>query len=635
MSTHTHTYSLDDVKKRILARVSLSALVGEHSPLQSRSGRPVALCPFHDEKTPSFNIYDDSNYYCFGCKASGDAITYVRQRQGLGFVETLKYLAGKYGVDAPELQDSDARLRKRDDVHTLGRALLAAQDFFVAELHSERGAKARAYLAGRGFSDESIRDFGFGLTPDQGWGLVNHLQSKGFTENQIKEASLGSISERTSRLYDFFRDDRVMIPIRDSHGKLIAFGGRTLGDHPAKYINSRESVLFEKSAVLFGFDVAKVQGRQRRRIIVVEGYMDVLSLRAHGLGEAVAVMGTALSSKHLQLIRSCCGQAFLVFDGDAAGKNASMSAVENALAVPEVQIRVVELPTGEDPDTVMNSAGVDAFEERLSKSAELLDFAVQMRIRGAPSLEIPRILSKELLPWIAQISDRVQRGFLIAKVAQLSGIATGQIEQVLRSLKPVGATTQEVWRARQNAEMIGDGEKGEKPAKVLTAQPLTSLEFELLGHLFFARGEEGEWAEVRASVCKNLNLDPVWQEFMEHLLQILTSSGACPAEVERVDPGQFIGAGTHKVIDDVIGQLKERAKAFSCPGGAGERRQRLARIGREFEKERLQSVLAKMKGQLQEISRRGPGGDPEGEGNALLKEVSQLNQLLVENGRRQ
>lgn len=609
--SHNSHSSLDEVKKRILSRANLTSLIGESVKLITRSGRAVGLCPFHEEKSPSFNIYHD-HYYCFGCKANGDAIDFVRKTTGIGFIEALKNLAQKFGVEAPELEESDFRKKQRGEEAQLGRIMVAAQEFFVRQLESPRGREARAYLEKRGFVTEQIQQFGFGLTPEEPWGLSKELRRLGFAADDIKACSLASTSEKSGNLYDFFRDNRVMIPIKDPQGRIVAWGGRTLGDHPAKYINSRESRLFDKSAVLFGFDRARVAMREKHRAIVVEGYMDVLQLWAKGFPETVACMGTALSTRHLQLLRQATGQVILLFDGDNAGRNASLSSVQNTLEVPEVRVRVALLPQGEDPDTFVSGSepalGPAGLEHLLAKAADLLDFAIASKFSGIGPTAIPELVSRDFIPWLARVSDRVQQSFLISRVAQLSGIAAAHLERELRSLRLHGSP----------------GATGESPSTAsppAVHQPLGPLEAEIIGHLYFATPGELDLGIIGSFVRSELNLDPVWSDLMELLLDQL-AQGRAPAQTDL----SACPAAQSPEAKRAFEKLREKAGAYSTENRA----QPMARIIGAYQKKSLQTTIKSMKAQVNQLSRDINSAEAAVGVREILQEIGNLNTKLMQ-----
>jgi DNA primase len=282
--------SLQNLKREILSRTDLSQLIGERVKLQRRSGVQVGLCPFHQESGPSFTVYPD-HYFCFGCKESGDAIRFVQKSHGLGFWEALRHLAQRAGladqlsrISGSASKGFDEDQKKRELSY---RALQAAQEFFVDCFRSEDGSAARQYLEGRQLSDSMIVECGFGWAPADGQKLVRHLRQRGFADALLSSISLASTSSFSGGgIYSFFRS-RLMIPIHDTMGRVIAFGGRILESNSdqAKYKNSREHPLFQKSQVLFGMHRAKDAIRLNKRVLIVEGYMDVFRLWQQGFGE--------------------------------------------------------------------------------------------------------------------------------------------------------------------------------------------------------------------------------------------------------------------------------------------------------------------------------------------------------------
>ncbi|MDQ3231858.1 MAG: CHC2 zinc finger domain-containing protein, partial [Pseudobdellovibrionaceae bacterium] len=258
--------SVEVAKQRILQRVPLAALIGETIALTTRSGRQVGLCPFHGEKSPSFTIFDD-HYFCFGCRARGDAITFVREMQGLSFLESLRYLAEKFGIEVPELEHPTHDRQARQTEANLYKICAESLTFFRERLMATNGTFALQYLESRGFTPEFIEKHQFGLSPQEPQFLVNHLLRKGFAIKDMITASMANSSNYDNKAYDFF-NHRLMIPIFDMHGRTIAFGGRCFGDEQPKYKNSRETPLFDKSQVLYGRHLAKEPIRRDRRAIV-------------------------------------------------------------------------------------------------------------------------------------------------------------------------------------------------------------------------------------------------------------------------------------------------------------------------------------------------------------------------------
>ncbi|MBW8783875.1 MAG: DNA primase, partial [Novosphingobium sp.] len=332
-----------------------------------------ACCPFHNEKTPSFTVNDDKGFYhCFGCGAHGDVIRWMTDQRGLAFMDAVRELAAEAGMELPALEPRDAR--QAEQRSSLQDVMAAAQAWFAGNLAAPEGAAARAYLATRGFDAHTVERFGFGFAPEDRQALKKALA--GFDEAQLIEAGL-RIQIDGKEPYDRFRG-RLMLPIEDARGRVIAFGGRILDgaatDAP-KYLNSPDTPLFDKGRTLYNLHRAGPLARRSRRLIVVEGYMDVIALAAHGIGEAVAPLGTALTEHQLQLLWRVVETPVLCFDGDAAGQRAAFRAVGRALPLlrPAHSLSIVRLPAGLDPDDLVRREGAAGFEALLGQACSLID----------------------------------------------------------------------------------------------------------------------------------------------------------------------------------------------------------------------------------------------------------------------
>ena len=357
---------LDELRARTL----LSALIGKSTKLQ-RAGREwKACCPFHNEKTPSFTINDDKGFYhCFGCGAHGDAIRWMTDQRGLPFMDAVKELAQAAGMEVPA-QDPRAR-EKAERASTLHEVMAQAEAWFVEQLGRAEGAHARAYLQKRGISEALARQFRIGFAPDTRTGLRSALKEAG--DDKLVECGLLIRPEEGGREpYDRFRG-RLMIPIRDARGRTIAFGGRILGEGEPKYLNSPETVLFDKGRTLFNLDKAAAASRKADRVIVVEGYMDVIALAGAGIEEAVAPLGTALTEHQLERLWRTAETPILCFDGDKAGQKAAIRAAQRALPMiaPGRTLRFALLPGGQDPDDLVKAGGVSAVERILDEAISL------------------------------------------------------------------------------------------------------------------------------------------------------------------------------------------------------------------------------------------------------------------------
>jgi DNA primase len=358
---------------QLRSRTALSALIGRSVRLQKAGREHRACCPFHNENSPSFYVNDEKGFYhCFGCGAHGDAIRWMTDHQGLAFMDAVKDLAAEAGMDVPAPDPQMARAaEKRDSLHDV---MAAAQEWFKASLSGAEGAAARAYLATRGFDAHTVQRFGFGYAPEGRQALKEALSR--FPEAMLIEAGLRiAVEERDP--YDRFRG-RLMLPIEDARGRVIAFGGRILTkgktDAP-KYLNSPDTPLFDKGRTLYNLHRAAPAARQSGRIVVVEGYMDVIALAAAGIADAVAPLGTALTEHQIEMLWRHVETPTLCFDGDAAGQRAAMRAITRALPLlrPAHSLRIVRLPEGLDPDDLIKQRGSRAMEDILGEAKSLVE----------------------------------------------------------------------------------------------------------------------------------------------------------------------------------------------------------------------------------------------------------------------
>ena len=367
------------------ARVAVSTVVGRRVKL-SRSGREMkGCCPFHNEKSPSFFVNDDKGFYhCFGCGAHGDVIRFIVEQEGLGFIDAVKSLAQEAGLELPE-QTPEARERTAV-AQTLYDVTAAAAGHFAVQLRAASGSGCRDYVIRRGIGADLIAGFGIGFAPDSRSGLRTALASHG--NARLIEAGLLVVPDadggRNDTPYDRFRG-RLMFPIRDPRGRVIGFGGRILGDGQPKYLNSPDTPLFDKGRTLYNLDRAGPVARKSGRLIVVEGYMDVVGLSGAGFTDAVAPLGTALTEAQLALLWRYVPEPVLCFDGDAAGQRAGLRAALRALPLlePGKSLRFATLPTGQDPDDIVRNGGAAAFDRVLASAEPLVDRLWRSETEGA------------------------------------------------------------------------------------------------------------------------------------------------------------------------------------------------------------------------------------------------------------
>ena len=389
------------------ARTTLSAVVGRTTKLTKKGREFAACCPFHNEKSPSFYVNDEKGFYhCFGCGAHGDAIRWLTDQRGLGFMDAVKELAAAAGLEVPAADPRSAeRAQQQAGLHDV---MAAAQAFFVGQLAGGEGAKARAYLATRGFDAATVQRFGFGYAPEGRQALKAALRQ--FPEPLLIEAGLRIVVE-DKEPYDRFRG-RLMLPIEDRQGRVIAFGGRILDktktDAP-KYLNSPDTPLFDKGRTLYNLHRAGPVSRQSGRLVVVEGYMDAIAMSAGGFGECVAPLGTALTETQIEMLWRLVETPVLCFDGDAAGQRAAMRAITRALPLlrPAHSLAIVRMPDGLDPDDLLKTQGPRAMEGLLSGAASLLD-TLWAHEQGALPLSTPEAkagLKARLMEHVNTIAD--------------------------------------------------------------------------------------------------------------------------------------------------------------------------------------------------------------------------------------
>ena len=390
------------------SRVPVSDVVGKRVKLAKKGREFSGLCPFHSEKTPSFTVNDDKAFYhCFGCGAHGDVIRFVTETEGLTFPEAVAKLAGMAGLTVPQATPEERKRAER--AKGLQDACEAALRFFRRRLNEPAGADALAYLRRRGLKPETIESFRLGWAPDGRTALKQALTGEDFPEALLVEAGLLVKPEDGGESYDRFRG-RVIFPIADRRGRVIAFGGRALGDVQPKYLNSPETPLFNKGRLLYALDKARQAVRDGAEVIVTEGYTDVIALHQAGFGGAVAPLGTALTESQIEELWRLAHEPVLCFDGDEAGRRAAGRALDRLLPrlVPGKTARFVFLPEGEDPDSFVSLSGPEAFGRLVRKAIPIYEELWQRVARSQTinSPEIALVVEKNIEEIVAQMSER-------------------------------------------------------------------------------------------------------------------------------------------------------------------------------------------------------------------------------------
>jgi len=421
----------DDVIDEIRARTDIVAVIGEHVTLKKAGQNHKGLCPFHHEKTPSFNVNGAKGfYYCFGCQAKGDAFNFLMQYEGRSFVEAAKQLAARVGVTVPERQLTDAEKRFRSEQSQLYEINRIAANFFKAALADERaGASARAYLQGRGISRDVAERFELGFAPDSWDALCKRLIKRNIDPRLAERAGVVR-PRKSSGYYDAFRN-RLVCPVVLPGGEVAGFSGRILDDdaEAAKYYNTPESPVFKKSRLLFGIHLARDGFRRSKRAIVVEGNFDVVSLHQAGFTETVAPLGTALTPEQVDQLRRLADEVVLVYDGDRAGRAATLKALR-ALVGAGVAVRIASLPPGEDPDSMVNARGAESFGELLDRARPGVEyFMYEVWGQSTDSADSRAQAIDEAAELLATIKDPTRRDLLIGTLASAMNVDSRLVQR--------------------------------------------------------------------------------------------------------------------------------------------------------------------------------------------------------------
>jgi len=423
----------------LIARVDLVELIGSRVPLKKHGKEYKACCPFHGEKTPSFTVVPDKNFYhCFGCGEHGNALGFLMKHDNLGFIEAVEELADRVGVDVPREQTPGHRPPPSD---ALFATLEQAAAFYRSELMNT--ARGKDYFKSRGITGETAVTFGLGYAPDAWDSVLKHLG--GSETDRARLLQVGLIIERDNKSghYDRFRD-RVMFPIRDARGRTIGFGGRVLDKGEPKYMNSPETELFHKGRELYGLYEARQATRTLSRLLIVEGYMDVVRLHQAGIAYAVATLGTATTPEHLARVFRICNEVIFCFDGDRAGRAAAWKALENALSQVREgrQIRFLFLPDGHDPDSLVGAEGREAFEARITQALPLSEYFInhlsaQVDVR---SIDGRARFGEMARPLLERIPAGIFRELLADEVAKVIGLNRERMSTMLGEDRAAGSS---------------------------------------------------------------------------------------------------------------------------------------------------------------------------------------------------
>ena len=409
-------YFSEDLIEEVRLKNDIVDVISGYVKLQKKGSSYFGLCPFHNEKSPSFSVSRQKQmYYCFGCGAGGNVFTFVMEYENFSFVEALKMLAERAGVELPEMEYSKEAKERADLKNTLLEVNKLAAKYFYAQLKAEQGKVAHSYLTKRGLSEETITAFGLGYSNKYSDDLYRYLKMKGYSDTILSKAGLISVDEKNG-IYDKFWN-RVMFPIMDVNNRVIGFGGRVMGDAKPKYLNSPETEVFDKSRNLYGLNRARTS--RKSYFLICEGYMDVIALHQAGFTNAVASLGTALTTGHASLIKRYVNEVFLTYDSDEAGTKAALRAIP-ILREAGISAKIIRMEPYKDPDEFIKNLGPEAFEERIQKARNGFMFTLEVLEKDFDmySPEGKTAFMKEAAKRLGTFEEEIERNNYIEAVAE-------------------------------------------------------------------------------------------------------------------------------------------------------------------------------------------------------------------------
>ena len=529
-------YYDQDWINELLAKVDIEDVVSDYVNLQSKSGRMWGLCPFHHEKTPSFSVTKDKQiFYCFGCHEGGNVISFIMKMDKLTFPEAIERLAERAGIPLPEnTQDVDYEKKKqrRLKIYEINKK---AGQFYYQQLNGEKGKAGLNYLKSRGLDDKTIKKFGLGFAPDEWDGLLNHLTAQGYTKPQINEAGLCII--KNEHAYDNFRN-RIMFPIFNIFGDVIGFGGRVMDDSTPKYLNTSDTAAFNKRRNVYALNFVKAIKRIQS-VVLVEGYMDVISLYAKGIYNAVATLGTALTKEQAQLIKRYVPLVYIAYDGDAAGQKATLKAIEILESVG-LKAKVIVFSEGLDPDEYIRANGYQAFVAQAKNALDAVNYKLD-RLKDGHDLTAYEGKSAYVVgacDIIRSLSNPIEREQYIIRL----GRETGHSLQAIKDQIASQMTTNDSPEDNRYYNLTHQKEEGEKKidpselalAKIFLANPKKTAIYEI----------EQYFDYIQDSRIKNI-LNVINQR---------TKEGILPTDAELLTE---LGEDAQKLVGSILSKMDE------------------------------------------------------------------------------
>ena len=557
----------DDFIQQIRDNNDIESVISSYIDLKRRGKNLVGLCPFHNEKTPSFTVYPETaSYYCFGCGAGGEVINFIRNIENLDFTEAVKLLADRAGLKLPEYQnydDSVAKLLRR-----IYEANREAARFYHETLFTDKGKKQLDYLLGRGVSPKMIKHFGLGAAPDDWHSLEEHLKSKGFKWEELVAANLVRNSEKNGKryYYDAFRA-KVMYPVIDVRGNVVAFGGRVLDDSKPKYINTSDTLVYKKSNELFALNFAK--NGNNRKLILCEGYMDVIALHQAGYENAVAGLGTALTPEQVSLISRYADEVALCYDSDEAGQKAVRAAM-TLFSKTGVKVKVIRLEGGKDPDEIIKRYGKERFERLLNKADNDTEYKLsKLREKYIVETDDGKLSFLREAVKILAFCDSIERDVYAMRLSDELNVGKDAIIQQINEVRRkenYRRTKTELATAQKRVQNLDIAADPQRLKNIRAAKAEDTVLVTLLNNAGFYKNIKDRLSEDVFITPVNKHLLEIITKRLEeqesidisHLSQYLTSEEV--SVVARLLANQAMVSNTLKECEDCLAVLEEEKK---------------------------------------------------------------------------
>ena len=509
---------LPDIKREVRDRNDIVDIISSYVSLKRHGGNYVGLCPFHNEKTPSFSVNQrDQYFYCFGCHAGGDVFTFLQKYENMTFPEALKFLADRAGVALPEVEMTEEMKRNVNRKKQIYEALKAAENFFYQQLRSERGALGKRYFEQRQLTDETLHKFHLGYSLQYSDALVNYLRKRGFSDDIILDAGLAGHSEREG-LYDKFTN-RVMFPIYEPAGKVIGFGGRVMGEGTPKYLNSPETSFFEKRKNLYALQLARAS--KARQFILCEGYMDVISMHQAGFTQAVASLGTSFTPEQAMLLKRFERDIYLAYDSDHAGTDAALRAI-SILRQTGLVARVINMQPYKDPDEFIKNLGAEEYQKRIDEAENGFLFEIRI-LRKEYRTDDPAEKTKfetEVARRLCVFSEELERENYLNAVAEQYGIPKDSLKK-----RVISEAAREGLKGAQERVQI----RPVQTEKKSTAEEHAKYAQRLL--LTWLNEDRNCFARVREYISAEDFTDPLYRRIAEKMFADLEAGVFRPVEI--------------------------------------------------------------------------------------------------------